>query len=213
MITAAQLKSLQTGDCIEYTNVNSQKTSMWEVDHPQVMINGKHHVRVSICTPNGRGSNRMSMLLDNFENWNVCQNRNVVEDSVAYVEETAAVEEPVNPVAPAAEELPLFEILSVDPMPNAVDIPVNSQIIFQFNQPVIKLAGNITLEAGEMTQVIDVQSQSVIVDGSKLVVTPPAGLANATVYNVVIDSNAFANMASTPVNILGSNMYSFTTAQ
>ena len=213
MITAAQLKSLQTGDCIEYTNVNSQKTSMWEVDHPQVMINGKHHIRVSICTPNGRGSNRMSMLLDNFENWNVCQNRNVVEDSVAYVEETAAVEEPVNPVAPAAEELPLFEILSVDPMPNAVDIPVNSQIIFQFNQPVIKLAGNITLEAGEMTQVIDVQSQSVIVDGSKLIVTPPAGLANATVYNVVIDSNAFANSASTPVNILGSNMYSFTTAQ
>ena len=213
MITAEQLKTLQTGDYIEYTNVNSQKTSMWEVDHPQVMVNGKHHVRVSICTPNGRGSNRMSMLLDSFENWNVCQNRNVVEESVAPIEETSAAEEPTNTVTPVAEELPSFEILSVDPMPNAVDVPVNSQIIFQFNQPVIKLAGNITLEAGEMTQVIDVQSQSVIVDGSKLVVTPPAGLANATVYNVVIDSNAFANSASTPVNILGSNLYSFTTAQ
>ena len=208
MVTPAQLNTLKSGDELEYTNVNANTTSMWVVDHPCVMINGKHCVRVSICTPTGRGSNRMSMLIDNFENWNVCQNRPVIEEPVDSVVADQAV-----PNAIVVDvKLPSFEIKSVQPTPNSTDVPVNSQIIFQFNQSVIKLAGNITLEAGEMSQVIDVQSQAVVVDGDKLIITPPAGLVNGTIYNVVIDPSAFADMQSMPVNILGNNVYSFTTA-
>ena len=209
MVTTVQLNALKSGDELEYTNVNANTTSMWVVDHPCVMINGKQCVRVSICTPTGRGSNRMSMLIDNFDNWNICQNNGaVIENSTPEIIADHVVENTVVEDVKVA----LFEIKSVQPAPNSSDVPVNSQIIFQFNQPVIKLAGNITLEAGEMSQFIDVQSQAVVVDGDKLIITPPAGLVNATLYNVIIDPSAFADMQSMAVNILGNNVYSFTTA-
>jgi len=113
-----------------------------------------------------------------------------------------------------------FEIISISPTDGATSVPVNSNIVIAFNQTVQKATTGIGTTAvitlrnssgiGTVIQTIGVNSTSVSINGTVVIIDPPSLLPFITDVYVVIDAGAFTSVstgASSPLI----NTYNFTT--
>ncbi len=105
-------------------------------------------------------------------------------------------------------------ITTLTPADGAVGVPVaTTALSIQFNEPVVKGTGNITLQSGETAvAVIDVASEAVQVSGSTATITLPAALSPSTDYHVLVAAGAFEDAAENAfAGISGATDWNFTT--
>ncbi len=106
-------------------------------------------------------------------------------------------------------------ILSVTPVDNSLNVPVDANIIAVFNEPIRAGRGNITLtnELGDQFVIaVDDQSQ-VNFNGTQLMINPTQDLLHGAAYLVQIDAEAILDLAGNPFGaVTGPNAYNFTTA-
>ncbi|MEI8213159.1 MAG: Ig-like domain-containing protein, partial [Planctomycetota bacterium] len=97
-------------------------------------------------------------------------------------------------------ELMALNILSVSPLDNATNVPLNSDLVFTFNQSVVKGQGNIyVVREGTGTTGIelDVNSSNVVIAGTQVTVKLPSNLELDNNYFVSIDNGAFLDGSAT----------------
>ncbi len=102
-----------------------------------------------------------------------------------------------------SRQLMALNILSISPADGATEVSVNSNLIINFNENVLKGQGNIYViehSTGTLGQVVDVTSSNVVVSGSQVTIDLPSDLSNDNTYDVFIDSGAFkdGSQVSTP---------------
>jgi Calcineurin-like phosphoesterase/Bacterial Ig-like domain/Purple acid Phosphatase, N-terminal domain len=86
-------------------------------------------------------------------------------------------------------------VVSLLPPDNATDIPINQNLVMQFDEPVQKGAGTILIrEAGLITQTIDIAAASVVVAGN-LVTIDAADFSYSTGVNIEISAGALLDTA------------------
>lgn len=223
MITPNQAENLKKGDMIEYTSSKTGKKSQWVVDYPMSKLEakskmdcGSHSVptaggggecishtgclRVSKSNPDGRGAARMSLLISDFQDWDLMQNVDPTDPT------DPDDNNPESPVTPDP-----ITLTSLSPLPATVDVPLNSTIIFTFSGPVTAKSGNITITDGVTPIVIAVNAAAVNIASNVVTVTPTTQFAPDTSYTVTVGANAFTDESGTSIDVLGGNTYSFTT--
>lgn len=87
-----------------------------------------------------------------------------------------------------------LSILSVSPLDGATNVPVGSNLVITFNEPVLKGQGNIHVlrqSTGTLGVAVDVTSPNVAVTGSVVTIDLPVDLQLDNTYDVVIDNGAF----------------------
>ncbi len=87
-----------------------------------------------------------------------------------------------------------LNILSVSPADNAVEIPVDTNLVINFNSNVVKGQGNVYVvldNTGTKGVAVDVNSANVSVAGSQVTIDLPSDLLLDKGYSVRIDSGAF----------------------
>ncbi|MBU6173406.1 MAG: Ig-like domain-containing protein, partial [Planctomycetes bacterium] len=93
-----------------------------------------------------------------------------------------------------------LSILSVSPLDGSTNVPLTSDLIFTFNQAVVKGQGNIYVVregTGTTGVAVDVRSSSVTISGAQVTVDLPVNLEVDNSYFVHIDSGAFLDTSST----------------
>jgi hypothetical protein len=96
-------------------------------------------------------------------------------------------------------ELMALDILSVSPLDGATNVPLNTDLVFTFNEPVIKGQGNIYVvrqATGTTGITVDVRSPNVSIAGAQVTIDLPLDLALDNTYFVHIDSGAFIDSSS-----------------
>ena len=95
-------------------------------------------------------------------------------------------------------------IVSKSPGHNAVNIPLNTNLVINFSQAMRKGQGNITINPfGNEKQVIDVLSANVQVSDSRVTIFIPRQFGNQLQNEVVIDMGAFLDMSGAPFEGIG----------
>ena len=100
-------------------------------------------------------------------------------------------------------ELMALSILSVSPLDGSTSVPLDSNLVFTFNEPVNKGQGNIYVVrqgTGTTGVAVDVNSSNVTVDGAVVTVDLPIDLQLDNSYFVHIDSGSFLDRSSTPTS-------------
>ena len=100
-------------------------------------------------------------------------------------------------------ELMALSILSVSPLDGSTSVPLDSNLVFTFNEPVNKGQGNIYVVrqgTGTTGVAVDVNSSNVTVDGAIVTVDLPIDLQLDNSYFVHIDSGSFLDRSSTPTS-------------
>ena len=98
-------------------------------------------------------------------------------------------------------ELMALNILSVSPLDGSDNVPLDSNLVFTFNEPVIKGQGNIYVVrqgTGTTGVAVDVNSPNVTINGAVVTVDLPIDLQLDNSYFVHIDSGSFIDLSSTP---------------
>ena len=98
-------------------------------------------------------------------------------------------------------ELMALNILSVSPLDGSDNVPLDSNLVFTFNEPVIKGQGNIYVVrqgTGTTGVAVDVNSPNVTINGAVVTVDLPIDLQLDNSYFVHIDSGSFIDQSSTP---------------
>lgn len=97
-------------------------------------------------------------------------------------------------------ELMALDILSVSPLDGATNVPLNTDLVFTYNEPVIKGQGNIYVVrqgTGTAGVAVDVQSPNVSIAGAQVTIDLPLDLALDNSYFVHIDNGAFLDASAT----------------
>ena len=100
-----------------------------------------------------------------------------------------------------SRELMALNIVSVSPLDGATEVPVNSDLVINFNENAVKGQGNIyVLQKASNTLgiAVDVRSPSVSISGSRVTVDLPVDLQLDNSYYVLIDNGAFVDSSSIP---------------
>ncbi|MFM1904064.1 MAG: hypothetical protein RLZZ440_1964, partial [Planctomycetota bacterium] len=83
----------------------------------------------------------------------------------------------------------------------AENVDLGTDLVFTFNENVLKGQGNIYVveqDAGQVGLAVDVRSSAVTVAGNQVTVDLPADLLPDNTYSVIIDPGAFIDTSSTP---------------
>lgn len=251
MLTKEQVANLKKGDTIIYNN-NGRK-SEWTVDYPKQLINQKHKitvfegdspkrvaletpagggectnseygcVRVSMLTPTGRGHNRFSMLVTEFENWELPEEANNVNGSTSENENTnnSQTSETQVPSGSGGTQQTQQQVsdpislISLNPSPDGILSTLNSPIILTFSGSVKAGSGMISLnnEVGAHQVNIEVPSDLVQFNDNVVTITLSEALESDAEYNVTFDNNSILDMNDNPVDVLGNNVYKFSTPE
>ena len=101
------------------------------------------------------------------------------------------------------------------PANGATDVPVDSDLVLNFDEPIQAGSGEITLHDasnGSTLDSLDVSSSEVEVDGSSLTLSPDGGMEYDTQYYVLIDNGAIEDVAGNPYpGISDTSAWTFTT--
>lgn len=102
------------------------------------------------------------------------------------------------------------------PEDDAFDVPYNTDLSFEFTEPVVKKTGNIlirdALNSNEIVQTIDINSPQVTISGTTIIIDPVENLPESTLY-VEIEQNTFEDLFGNPFTqvINGFQFWKFTT--
>ncbi|QDV24972.1 Ig-like domain-containing protein [Aureliella helgolandensis] len=99
-----------------------------------------------------------------------------------------------------ARELMALDILSVSPANEAMFVAVESNLVFNFSDAVVKGQGNIHVvdqSTGVLGIALDVNSPAVSIAGAEVTVDLPENLLKDAVYEIYIDSGAFIDTSTT----------------
>lgn len=246
MLTSQQVDSLKKGDKVYYNN--NGRITEWEVDYPRVLINEKHSkmvyngtdyklaidtpagggecqsvdgkgcIRVSMPTPNGRGSARMSLLISDFDNWSLTAEGEVEATPNQPTDqggEEGSQENPNQEPEVPAEEQPaptLASLMALNPSYQATEVPVNTSIELTFDGAISVGTGNITISCDNDTKRMDVTSENVEFNGSTITIVLDSDLLPNETYTVTIDNGAVLDAnTGTSIDVLGTYDYTFTT--
>lgn len=92
-------------------------------------------------------------------------------------------------------------VTAIAPLDGSTSVPLTSDVVFTFNENVVKGQGNIYVVrqgAGTTGVAVDVRSASVTVSGNQVTVDLPTDLELDNTYFVSIDKGAFFDTTSTP---------------
>lgn len=95
-----------------------------------------------------------------------------------------------------------LNIVSLSPLDNSVGVPLNTNLVIQFNKQVKAGAGNITIVGGTTPIVIPITggiTGTVAFSGNTITINPTADLEGNTNYHILIDAGAIEDFA-TPAN-------------
>ena len=105
---------------------------------------------------------------------------------------------------------------SLNPVDNAVDVAVATNLVLTLNEDVQKGSGNITIHLSSdnsVVQTIDVTGAAVTISGNEVTINPPADLGSETEYYVNIPAGAIEDLAGNDfAGITDSTTWSFTSA-
>ena len=96
-------------------------------------------------------------------------------------------------------ELMALNIVSVSPLDGATEVPVDSNLVINFNENATKGQGNIYVlqkSTNALGVAIDVRSSNVTISGSQVTVDLPVDLQLDNSYYVVIDDGAFVDASA-----------------
>ncbi len=96
-------------------------------------------------------------------------------------------------------ELMALNILSVSPLDGSTNVPLNSDLVIQFNEPVVKGQGNIYVVRQSLNSLgvaVDVRSSNVAITGSEVRIDLPVDLELDNTYTVYVDSGAFLDTST-----------------
>jgi hypothetical protein len=106
------------------------------------------------------------------------------------------------------------QVSAFSPTDGATLVPLNSNILITFNQPIQKGTGNITLRSGSaggtVLQTIDVSNAAVTISGAVATINPPSDLPVNTNVFVVVPQGAFTSVSFNSPSVI-INTYDFTT--
>ncbi|MBU6308315.1 MAG: Ig-like domain-containing protein [Planctomycetes bacterium] len=94
-----------------------------------------------------------------------------------------------------------LSVTGIAPLDGSTNVPLNSDLVFTFNENVIKGQGNIYVVrqgTGTTGVAVDVRSANVSVSGNQVTVDLPTDLELDNTYSVYIDKGAFIDTSSTP---------------
>lgn len=194
-------------------SINSEQSDLIN-QHQQVSNVG---VRVSIETPDGRGSHRLSILVTDFTNWELKDDgtQPVVDPSVANAKLRSAAN-PDTLVETQNVETPqptLPMLIALSPLADAENVPYSNPVIeFTFDKEVKLGNGNITILGEDKPIYCSVTSSMVEASGNTVTVTPRSDFKPSVKYRIAIAANAIKDVATNAsIDVLSGNTYSFTT--
>ena len=94
-----------------------------------------------------------------------------------------------------------LSVTGIAPLDGSTNVPLNSDLVFTFNENVIKGQGNIYVVRqgpGTTGVAVDVRSANVAISGNQVTVDLPTDLELDNTYSVYIDKGAFIDTSSTP---------------
>ena len=94
-----------------------------------------------------------------------------------------------------------LSVTGIAPLDGSTNVPLNSDLVFTFNENVIKGQGNIYVVRqgpGTTGVAVDVRSANVAISGKQVTVDLPTDLELDNTYSVYIDKGAFIDTSSTP---------------
>ena len=93
-----------------------------------------------------------------------------------------------------------LSVTGIAPLDGSTNVPLNSDLVFTFNENVIKGQGNIYVVrqgTGTTGVAVDVRSANVAISGNQVTVDLPTDLELDNTYSVYIDKGAFIDTSST----------------
>jgi methionine-rich copper-binding protein CopC/photosystem II stability/assembly factor-like uncharacterized protein len=84
-------------------------------------------------------------------------------------------------------------LISLFPADNATNIPANINLVLAFDEAIIKGSGQITISHGNTSQTIDINSESVIVSGSTVIINPPSDFPHDSQVRIHIPPGTFTD--------------------
>jgi methionine-rich copper-binding protein CopC len=103
-------------------------------------------------------------------------------------------------------------VTALSPADNAINVPVNSNLVLTFSEPVKKGAGSIIINQGATSQTIDVSSAAVVVSENTVTIDPADFTSGAAVY-VQIAPGTFTDPANNSYGgIFATTAWNFTVA-
>ncbi|QHT71576.1 Ig-like domain-containing protein [Rhodocytophaga rosea] len=112
--------------------------------------------------------------------------------------------------APADTEVPT--ITTYAPADEAANIAVAENLVLTFSEQVVKGTGNITINQGTTSQIIDVITAAVVVNGNQVTINPPVDFPSQTAISVEIAADVFKDVAGNSfAGILTPTTWNFTT--
>lgn len=94
-----------------------------------------------------------------------------------------------------------LSVTGIAPLDGSTNVPLNSDLVFTFNENVAKGQGNIYVVrqgTGTTGVAVDVRSANVAISGNQVTVDLPNDLELDNTYSVYIDKGAFIDTSSTP---------------
>ena len=94
-----------------------------------------------------------------------------------------------------------LSVTGIAPLDGSTNVPLTSDLVFTFNENVIKGQGNIYVVRqgpGTTGVAVDVRSANVAISGNQVTVDLPTDLELDNTYSVYIDKGAFIDTSSTP---------------
>lgn len=94
-----------------------------------------------------------------------------------------------------------LSVTGIAPLDGSTNVPLTSDLVFTFNENVIKGQGNIYVVrqgSGTTGVAVDVRSANVAISGNQVTVDLPTDLELDNTYSVYIDKGAFIDTSSTP---------------
>ncbi|QHT71575.1 T9SS type A sorting domain-containing protein [Rhodocytophaga rosea] len=112
--------------------------------------------------------------------------------------------------APVDTEVPT--ITTYAPADEAANVAIAENLVLTFSEEVVKGTGNITINQGTTSQIIDVITAAVVVNGNQVTINPPADFPSQTAISVEIAANVFRDVAGNSfAGILTPTVWNFTT--
>jgi len=103
------------------------------------------------------------------------------------------------------------KLQSITPTSGSASVPLDANVVVQFDEPIKLGSGNISVSFGGQTVQIGADSSSVSVLGNSLIVNPDGDLPASTTFTVNMPAGFVTDLSQNPAAAL--NNYSFTTSQ
>ncbi|WP_254564241.1 putative Ig domain-containing protein, partial [Oscillatoria sp. HE19RPO] len=107
-------------------------------------------------------------------------------------------------------------LTTLTPTDNATNVPVGSNLVLEFNEPINPGTGNITIKNASDNSVVEtiaITAANVTISGNTVTINPTNNLQGGTGYYLAIDATAIQDAAGNPYSgISDSTTWNFTTA-